>query len=273
MATTKIQTTKNYRMFTRSEDNRPTDPKAHKKLLESMKEYGFLQCFPIVCFRDAAGNLIVKEGQHRLLFAETLGLPVYWVEEAVDFDIAKINCTPKTWRIQDYAKTFAKQGKQAYQEGMDFAEAHKLPIGQAFALLAGTTSYGNVQDEFIAGKFKVKDRTWADAVAGIFAPMVRMRPEVNNARFLEACMAVCRVPEFDAKRMLHNAERCRDKLVSYSTRDAYLDMMESVYNFGRVKLFGLKVAAQIVMRERNIKNNPRSATERKQAAKKAAAVA
>ena len=51
--------------------------------------------------------------------------------------------------------------------------------------------------------------------------------------------------------MLQNADRCREKLIAYSTRDAYLEMLESIYNFGRSKMLGLKVAALMAMRERN----------------------
>lgn len=251
MAVTKIQATKNYRLFARNADNRPLDIKKHKRLELSMKQYGFLRCFPIVCCRDKNGNLIVKDGQHRLALAESLGLTVYWVEEDVDFDVAVINCTSKVWAIRDYAQKHALNGKAAYEEGMTFAENHKIPMGTAFALLAGTTSLNNVMDAFVQGTFRVKDRAWADAVASIYGPIVAMSPHKHNARLLEACMAVCRVQSFDAKRLISGAEKCREKLLSYSTREAYLDMLESVYNFNRQKLVGLKAEAMMVMRERN----------------------
>src|SRR5262245_22388251 len=98
-----IQTTRNYRLFERHEgENRPLNLKKHKKLIESMKRYGFLACFPLVCVRDPDGRLVVKDGQHRLAIAEMLALPVYWIEEAVDFDVAVINCTSKIWALKDY---------------------------------------------------------------------------------------------------------------------------------------------------------------------------
>lgn len=254
MSARKIQTTKNYKLFTRSTENRPTDLKKHKKLIESMKKYGFLSCFPIVCWRDKVGNLIVKDGQHRLMIAESLGLPVHWVEETVDFDVAEINCTGKTWALQDFARKHATNGLKAYEEGMEFATAHSIPLGTAFALLAGNTSFGNIQPQFIDGTFKVKDRKWADAVASIYGPLTLMQAALKTNHFVAACMAVCRVAEFEAKRLLQNAERCREKLVHYGSRDAYLDMLEHVYNFGRVKLFALKIAALTAMRERIVTN-------------------
>jgi hypothetical protein len=252
----KINVTKNYRLFSRSDDNRPLDMKKHKKLFQSMKRYGFLNDFPIACRRDDNKHLVVKDGQHRLAIAETLGLPVYWVEGAVDFDVAVVNGTAKIWHLRDYATKFATNGNQDYQKGLAFAEAHKLPLGTAFSLLAGTTSWTNVQSAFFDGDFKIKDQQWANAVAGIYGPMTEMSAVLRNARFVEACMAVCRIKEFDATRLLQNAHRCREKLVAYSTKDAYLDMLEDIYNFGRKHLLGLKAAAIMAMRERSaVKTN------------------
>lgn len=257
MATRKIQATKNYRLFSQSAENRPLDLRKHRKLEDSMREYGFLACFPIVCHRDG-GKLIVKDGQHRLAIAESLGLAVHWIEEDVDFDVAKINCTAKGWALKDYAQKFAACGKKAYQDVIDFSETHNIPIGTTIALLAGTTSWSNVKEQYLGGDFRVKDRAWADSVAGIYRPLTMLSAAVNNARCLEACMAVCRVEGFDSKRMLQNSERCRHLLVSYSTRDAYLDMLEELYNFGRKQLVGLKVLATMAMRERNVVKNGKS---------------
>lgn len=250
-ASRKVNVTKDYRLFTRSSENRNLCPKKHKKLEQSMKQYGFLPCFPIVVFRGANGKLIVKDGQHRLAIAETLGLPVHWIEETIDFDIATINCTSRVWVLRDYAEKYSANGKAAYVEGLEFADANHLPIGTAFALLGGTTSFGNVQTAFIDGTFKIKDRSWAESVAYVYTSLIELAPEIRNARFIEACMAACRVAEFDAARVIHNAKRCREKLVAYSTRDAYLEMLEEIYNFGRAKLLGLKAAATMAMRDRN----------------------
>ena len=247
----KVNVTKNYRLFRRSPENRQTVFKKRKKLLQSMKKYGFLSCYPIVCRRNSAQELEVRDGQHRLAIAESLGLPVYWIEEPVDFDVPTVNNAAKAWGLRDYAETYASQGKAAYQEGLDFAEAHGLPLGTAFTLLAGTVGWTNVREAFASGAFAVKDRKWADRVAGIYSPLVGMAKQVRNARFVEACMAVCRVTDFDPRRLVQNANRCRDKLQSYSTRDAYLDMLEEIYNFGRHQLMGVKAAALMALRERS----------------------
>jgi hypothetical protein len=133
----KVNVTRDYRLFSRSMDNRIVKLKKHKTLERSMKQYGFLSCFPIICYRDEHKKLIVKDGQHRLAFAESLGLPVYWIEQDVDFDVAIVNSTAKVWAVRDYAEKYAANGLNDYQEGLEFADSHKLSVGNAFALLAG----------------------------------------------------------------------------------------------------------------------------------------
>lgn len=243
--------TKDYSQFTRSKENRPVDLKRHRKLVESMKKYGFISDFPIVCVRGENNRLIVKDGQHRLAIAMQLDIPVWFVESDIQFDTAEINCTSKTWVAIDYANTFAMSGKADYQEGVDFAAQHGIPIGIAFSVLSGTVSFGNIRETFFAGDFKVKDRKYAGSVACVYKALTSLSDKVRNVRFIAACMAVCRVKEFDHKRLLANAERCPDKLLSYSTRDAYLDMLEDIYNFGRAKLVPLKIEALTAMRERS----------------------
>lgn len=246
-----VQSTKKYDLFQLSEENRPKDLPRHRNLKESMKRYGFLKCFPIICRRLSNGKLEIVDGQHRYLFATELDLPVHWIVTDEEFDVAVVNSTAKPWVLKDFAKKYSEQGLEDYQEAIDFAEAHRLPLGTAFALLSGVTSLTNCYEKVVTGKFSIVDRGWAHAVAATYGPLVTMSPPMKNVRLLEACMMVNRVPDFDSRRLISNAGRCRDKLVPYSTRDAYLDMLEEVYNYSRLKVVGLKAASINATRERN----------------------
>jgi hypothetical protein len=250
MSSLKINSTKNYRLFTRSSDNRDTNPGRRRRLKLSMQKYGFLPYFPIVCKR-VDGKLVVMEGQHRLAIAETLGIAVHWVEADKDFDIAEVNSTAEVWRVRDYAEKFSKNGLTAYTDGLEFAKTHRLPITIAFALLSGNATWSSVVGQFISGAFKIKDRPYAEMVAGLYGPLTALSPDIKNARCLQACIAVCRVKEFEPGRLIHGATKCREKLVSYSTREAYLGLFEELYNFNRQRLFGLRAAATQVMRSRS----------------------
>lgn len=245
-----ITATRNYRLFGFTSENRKRNAAKHKRLLEAMKQYGFLPSFPVVCRRDATGNLIVKDGQHRVMFAEELGLPVYYTVESINFDVAVINTTAKVWTLIDYAEKFAANGVQPYVDGLQFANRYKLPVGVAFSLLGGTTSFGNVLPSFIDGTFRIRDQRWAEAVAYLYNQLIGLSRDIANKRLVEACMACCRVADFDAQRLISGARRNRESLQSYSTRDGFLDMCETLYNFGRKQLVPLKIQAIQSMRDR-----------------------
>ncbi len=261
MAVPKVQVTKNYRMFTRSADNRPLDPGKHKRLRRSMEKYGFLDVYPIVCVHNSSKHLVVLDGQHRLVFAESFGLPVYFVVHDGEFDIAEINSTQEKWKTRNFAETFAAQGKRAYTEGLEFSDRHGFPVGTAFSLLAGTTSFGNVHEEYYNGTFRIRDRDWAELVGTVYSHIIGLAPRVKGARLIEATMAVTRVKDFDVQRLLAGIDRCPEKLIPFATKDAYLEMLEAVYNYGRKQLVGLKVAAIQAMRDRNFATNGKSKKE------------
>ena len=248
----KIKETTNYAIFTRSRENRPTDPDSRKKLRHSMIAYKFLPCFPIVCRRQG-NDLIVQDGQHRLDIASELGIPVYYVECDTDFDIALINSAAKGWSSRDFANMYAQNGKEAYAECLAFSAAYKIPFGTACAMLAGNINFGNVQTKFLDGAFVVTDRAWAEQVAKLYTSLRQTSCKIYGVRLLEACMAVCRVEGFDPSRMIAGARRNAESLVSYSTRDGYLGMLETVYNFGRHgrQIVPLRVEAQKAMRARS----------------------
>ena len=250
MSSLKINSTRHYAMFERSKENRLTNVGRRKRLMRSMQKYGFLPYFPIVCKR-VNGKLTVLEGQHRLEIAESIGQPVYWVEASVSFDIAEINGTAEVWKLKDYAEKYAANGNIHYAEILEFKERYGLTIGVAATLLAGNSSFSNIQPSFIDGKFVVKDREWAMQVASLYSSLVAESRLLRTSRCLEACIMVCRVEGFEPSRLIHGAKRCNDKLLSFSTRDAYLAMFEEIYNFGRKQLFGLKAAAITAMRSRN----------------------
>jgi hypothetical protein len=262
-----IEMTMDYSLFTKHEANRRFNERKHSKLVRSMKKHGFLPYWPVVVYKNGGKPPYpIEDGQHRVNIAEGLKLPIYYVECDREFDIAEINNTQKVWQTIDYAETHAAKGIQAYIDVLEFDLQHKIGITNAASLLGGVTSYAHMRTAFESGTFKTKDREWADKVVNIYRPIKGMC-SVLTQPFLLACMAVCRVPEFEPARMIHSADRCRDKLVPYGHRDGYLTMMEDVYNHGRskTKLIPLKFMAQNAMEERgvvasNFKKRPPSST-------------
>ena len=250
-----VKSTVNYDLFERNPDNRCLNMRKHQRLARSMKKHGFLPYWPVVCYRNGSSKLSILDGQHRLAEAKAQGLPVFYVEclteHAKDLNIAEINNTQKVWQTIDYAETYATKGLADYQEVMEFASRHSVSIAVSASLLSGTVTYSNIEREFKIGKYKVKDREWANRVVGIYGPITAMSKSVKHSKFLEACMAVCRIDDFNPARLIECANRCREKLVGYSNRDTYIQMIEDIYNFGRRHLVALKVPALSIMKDRS----------------------
>jgi hypothetical protein len=247
----KINVTKDYKLFHIHEENRPQDLAKHRDLERSMQEYGFIPSYHIICRRDEKGRLWVADGQHRLAFAIKLGLPVHWTEEETDFNIAKVNSTQVKWTPLDYVTNFSERGSEDYTKLLAFKEEYGIPLTTAATILAGTTTFHNITNAFYSGEFKIKDEAWGRTVAGLYTSLIRLQKELKGNLFLSACMSITRVPAFSPKRMLQGAERARQELVCYGTRDAYLNMLEAVYNFGAKNPVPLKLEAVKAMKKRN----------------------
>lgn len=245
-----IRTTTDYSKFYRSTNNRCLDLLGHKALKESLKTYGFLPSFPIVVHKNGGQGYEVKDGQHRLHYAEELGLPVHYVVERQYFDISDVNGTQIPWKPIDYANKHAASGLVDYQKVLAFASSYGLQVSFAAAMLAGTISYSNVKKAFRSGRYKITDAAWATLTADTYHYLVTLSKKVKNTRLLQACAMVHRITGFDRERLIKSASRCREKLVPYSTVDAYLDMLEEIYNYRRRDLFPLKINAQQAMRSR-----------------------
>jgi hypothetical protein len=253
MASSKsIITTKNYRLFQVSEDNRPLDISKRKALRDSMKTYGFLKSFPISCIKKG-GKLVVKDGQNRLALAEELGLAVHYVIEDVDYDIATINNAQEKWTMKDYAMKWAAQEKESYVQLLGFIDFHAMPIGLGTALLCGQSHLnGDLMRRYKAGMYKISDYDFADRVAGVYTQMVAMSAAIKSRNCLAAIIAAMRVTGFEPKRLLDGAKKRPEKLKAYSTRDCYLEMIEELYNFNRQKLVPVKMPALQVLRDRDV---------------------
>lgn len=253
MSSKTITTTRNYRMFHVSEDNRPLDLSKRKALRDSMKTYGFLKSFPLSCVRNGNKQVVVKDGQNRLAIAEELGLPVHYFIEDVDYDIATVNNAQMKWGLKDYAMKWANQGKEHYATLLSFIELHSIPISLGVSLCCGQVrAGGETLAKFKKGAFEVTDYDFADRVASVYTQITSMSKDVRNRHFIAALTTACRIEGFEPKRLLDGARKRPEKLKSYSTRECYLDMIEEFYNFNRQKLIPIKMPALQILREREI---------------------
>lgn len=243
----KLQRTTNYSQFSFSKANRGVDlmdlRPEHRKLRESMREYGFLPSFPIMV-RCINGRFIADDGQHRLTFAKELGLEVFFVEVDTDVDLAVINQAQAPWRADDFAKRWASDGRDAYIEGCAFARYYDIPIPLAFSMLAGTCNFTNIKDDFRSGSFQIRNRQYADKVASTYLKLAGINKDLRKTVVMSALWKCFIVDDFDESRIISTAERRPDLITRPSTEEMAMKILEELYNFGRKEKFPLAFVAK-----------------------------
>lgn len=230
----KVQSTRNYSLFTTDITNRPIDTRraiaSQKKIRKSMEKYGFLP-FPLLVKRTG-DKLKVLDGQNRLAVATSLALPVFYVETDRD-DIVIADCAAgqSPWNVNDYVGSFAKQGNREMQTLLDFAAQHKLPVARAASLLAGDCAHsGNVQGQIKAGKFRVRDLEYAHRVARIVSAVAQLAPWARSANAAGAISRFVRVAEFSDDRMMKAVRAHPHLLRNTPDIEGLSEMFEAVYN-------------------------------------------
>ena len=250
----KIRTTTDYSQFRIAKENRDIDlskPES-KWLRQSIKKYGWLSSFPIMCRKNGSG-LVIIDGQHRFTIAKELGVPVKYVIDETNIDVSDVNRAQRKWGIKDYLNRWLKEGKPHYYEIVDLKETYpNVPIGMCIGLLAGTSSWSNVRNQFESGNYKVKSKGLAYKICGLYQLIIETNNDAKSTNFLKALYACFYVDDFDPKRLLESCKKRPHLIQSYSKIEDFLEMIEEIYNYsyktGRIPL---KFQAQEAMRKRN----------------------
>lgn len=227
----KTTTTRNYSLFISDKLNRViTDKDAARlqRLRASMQKYGFLP-FPILV-RRGGEKLVVIDGQHRLMVAQELGLPVIFVEtERDDIVISECAAAQSPWSIYDYVASHAAQGRKAYQELLSFVEEHSMPVGRAASLLRGALN-GNHQDTVKDGSFVIRDRAYADRVARLCSVISQHAAWAVTTNSIGALSRFVRVTEFDDDQFTKRVTAHPHLLRKQPTLQMFSEMYEAIYN-------------------------------------------
>lgn len=226
----KILKTTDYSKFTPDVHNR--DVLKIKKVLESLKLYGWLEAYPMHVVSEG-GKLVIKDGQHRFEAAKQLKIPaLYVVCENADVVIADINNAQTAWGFKDYLSTYCKQGKSDYIKIKDFSIKTGIGIGQIISMFSGEVSTnGNYNDKFKRGTFKIKDTKLAETVGDLALFLSGFVKFGKDSKLIAVLSKCCRIPQFDIKTFKARVESAPQMLRRCATGEDYAVLIESIYNF------------------------------------------
>lgn len=230
---TTIQETSNYDRFELFDFNR--DVGKTSALEKSMLAHGWLDPYPMHVVKNGSGKLKIKAGHHRFHVARKLGIPCkYVVAEDKGETIHELEVATRPWSMSDYLSSFCRIGNEDYLAVREYLELTGIPMNSAISLLAGDSAgSGNHGPKFKNGTYKIGDQSHATDVAQIVLGCAnRGVPFSRHQLFVAAVSSVCRVPEFDQDLFLSRVETNVGLMTPQPTRDAYVSLIEQVYNHG-----------------------------------------
>lgn len=132
-AVKQVYETTNLDKFKELQGNRPI--KVSKALRESIVKRGILTEIKV------NRKMEVLDGQHRLAVARELGLPIMYTFDDSDIDVAELNSTSKSWKIEDYIHKYAESGYQSYKQLLTLLDLY--PALRISATIANALGYSS----------------------------------------------------------------------------------------------------------------------------------
>lgn len=251
-----IKITSDYSQFSMMDQNRDVDMdnRRVKNLAKSMQQHGWLDAFPMMV-KKIGGRFIVIDGQHRLAVAREYGIPVKYVIENKDIDVAQLNDTSHSWTVDDFVKRYAKEGLSDYVALMAFSDHYGIPVNMSSGLLNNTSSPGNVLHRVKKGTFKITSRPMATAVAECYQRLCGVSNVFKKMNSLKVLFACFQISYFEPERLVRGAEKRSSEIKSITKIDLFFDMFEDVYNYGKKDKRPLKFDAEQAMKARRIMSN------------------
>ncbi len=130
--------TKDFKKFKKTIGNRNLNEGLIKRIMDSIKEIGFVESRPIII--DSEFNVI--DGQHRLEACIRLDIDAHYVIEDLDADkaITYLNMNQGIWRLNDWINKHSEKGIACYEFLKKFNENNKLGISNAIMIVVGSSS-------------------------------------------------------------------------------------------------------------------------------------
>lgn len=219
--TVDVYATTDYDMFKKLEGNRDFEGKPSKVHIERLKKSMELnpelaEFLPIMVQR---GTNKVLDGQHRLQARKELGLPVYFTY-ADDIGIEEthvINSNTRAWILEDYARSYAKLGKEHYVDLVKIMDRHKIPPSIALILTSGALhNSGKLNGGFKVGNYHPVFTPQQTAVLiGEFEELAELIPDIKrNSRVAAAWFNVRKAELYDHEMLV---AKIRNKLAASPT--------------------------------------------------------
>lgn len=231
MSETKMTT--NYAQFSFRDDNREAINQSHvKRLAQSIKGRNLLELRPI----SVNEKMEVIDGQHRLLAAKLLGVPIYYIKniELNATDIIIMNVS-QPWGQMDYLNYYSKNGYAEYIKLQTFMKKHGISIKIALGVTMGHKKESHLN--FKQGLYKFNEEDFSSHIdicwetIGYIKKINGYSSYTHSSRFWSALLILIRHTNFDANKWKENLKKMVERFTAKARQDDYLRMLMDVHNW------------------------------------------
>lgn len=225
-----IYRTYDYKAFKYLNGNRQIRPAHLKKLIASFQDEQLVA--PIMVNEKYE----IIDGQHSYNSAQAVNGPVYYfVNEGYGVkQVQKLNCNMANWTNEEYMHSYCDSGIQDYIDYREFKIRFGFGHQESVALLTGSTS--NLSKLFNDGNFKIKSMKAAVEIAEKIAEFKSYYAGYKRKSFMFAYMDILKnVKGFEHAEMIKKVAKQSTNLVDCTNKEAYVDLLETIYNYHRSK--------------------------------------
>lgn len=253
----KIYQTSDYSIFSLVLGNRDINQAKVKMLAMEISKNGLL--LPILV--NEKMNII--DGQHRFMACKMLGEPVsYFIRHNANIETAaNVNVAGSNWSIHDWINKYAEDGNENYiylRSWIEKCRSYGVSSKAALFLAQNSTTMANfymyedgvirayggttkfikskrlyrVGDSVILGRWQPGDKELAEKLLNELVMFTEF-PFFKKSSFVVAFIRVSRIKEFDMTVLLSQARKHTKLFKNQAGVNAFIEMFEDVYNFGR----------------------------------------
>lgn len=224
-------------MFKTLVGNRNVNPLHLSRLKDSMKKN---HLFTIITVNE---KFEIIDGQHRYNACKDLNLPINYVI-VPGYGLSEVqilNENSKTWNANDYLNGYCNLGYPEYLKYKRFLEKYGFPHKVNLCLLEGIKGDGgNATERFKSGGFVVREESFAYEVANKIKLVKNIYAGAERFGFALAFVSCLKRPSFSFDEFMDRMKYKSSMLVDCTTVNAYLALIEEIYNFRRKEKVNLR---------------------------------
>lgn len=228
-----IQKTTEYNKFIFREDNREKIDQGHvNKLINSITARNMLELKPILVNE----KMEVIDGQHRLLAAQKLGVPIFYqIEKSLDSGEMMLMNICKTWTVGDIFNYYLKNDYEQYKKLSQFMKQNNLTLLIALNILGGRKH--KFYEDFKLGNFMFDSEIYAADLTicwetiNYIQAINRNSKFIESARFWKALLKLVRNKDFNPDKWMKNVGLLVHRFTILATSNDYLKLFYQIYNY------------------------------------------